>query len=149
MQLRLTATRTTKTLETTRNLQTKQDGRYYTRENCTTTKANTSKPRTSKVASGRVTKPKAATTTTTTKKTTATKPKAAAAPKKTTGPNVKTVKKPRTKTEKVVDKVVGKAEKIIGDVEGKPGKKAAGTAKARGTDSTTKRAAPRTRGVKA
>ncbi|KAB2110175.1 hypothetical protein AG0111_0g1204 [Alternaria gaisen] len=114
----------------------------------TTTKANTSKPRTSKVASGRVTKPKATSTTTTTKKTTMSK-KPAAAPKKTTGANVKTVKKPRTKTEKVVDKIVGKAEHIVGDVEGKPGKKAAGTAKARGTDSTTKRAAPRTRGVKA
>lgn len=77
----------------------------------TTTKANTSKPRTSKVATGRVAKPKAATTTTT-KRTT-----------KATGANVKTVKKPRTTTEKVVDKVVGKAEKIVGDVEGKPGKK--------------------------
>jgi hypothetical protein len=33
------------------------------------------------------------------------------------------VKKPRTKTEKVVDKVVGKAEKVVGDIEGKPGKK--------------------------
>jgi hypothetical protein len=117
----------------------------------TKTKANTSKPRTSKVATGRVTKPKA--TTTTTKKTSAAKPKAtttkAASTKKTTGANVKTVKKPRTKTEKVVDKVVGKAEKIVGDVEGKPGKKAAGTAKARGTDSTTKRAAPRARAAKA
>ncbi|KAG9193840.1 hypothetical protein G6011_03875 [Alternaria panax] len=114
----------------------------------TTTKANTSRPRTSKVASGRVTKPKAATTTTTTSKKTTTTKKPAAAPKKTTGANVKTVKKPRTKTEKVVDKIVGKAEHIVGDIEGKPGKKAAGTAKARGTDSTTKRAAPRTRGVK-
>ncbi|KAL1799579.1 hypothetical protein ACET3X_003616 [Alternaria dauci] len=114
----------------------------------TTTKANTSKPRTSKVASGRVAKPKSASTTTTTKKTTTAK-KPAAAPKKTTGANVKTVKKPRTKTEKVVDKIVGTAEHIVGDVEGKPGKKAAGTAKARGTDSTTTRAAPRTRGVKA
>jgi hypothetical protein len=63
------------------------------------------------------------------------------------------VKKPRTKTEKVVDKVVGKAEKLVGDVEGKPGQKAAGTAKAQGTESTTttttRRAAPRARGVKA
>jgi hypothetical protein len=63
-----------------------------------TTKANTSKPRA--VASGRVAKPKTTTTTTTT-----------------------TVKKPRTKTEKVVDKIVGKSEKVVGDVEGKPGKK--------------------------
>ncbi|KNG48102.1 hypothetical protein DDE82_004866 [Stemphylium lycopersici] len=107
-----------------------------TTKRSSTTKANTSKPRTStnstanKVVSSRVTKPKATT------------------PKKT-GANVKTVKKPRTKTEKVVDKVVGKAENVIGDVEGKPGKKAAGTAKARGTDSTTKRAAPRARAVKA
>jgi len=90
-------------------------------------KANTSKPRSNKVASGRVAKPK--TTTTTTKG----------------GPNVKTVKKPRTKTEKVVDKIVGTGEKIVGDVEGKPGKKAAGTKKVRGTDSTTKRAAPKTK----
>jgi hypothetical protein len=37
--------------------------------------------------------------------------------------NVKTVKKPRTKTEKVVDKIVGTGEKVVGDVEGKPGKK--------------------------
>ena len=58
------------------------------------------------------------------------------------------MKKPRTKTEKIVDKIVGKAEKIVGDVEGKPGKKAAGTAKARGTDSVAKRGPPRQRGVK-
>lgn len=57
-----------------------------------TTKANTSKPRSTGTASGRVTK--------TTK-----------------------VKKPRTKTEKVVDKIVGSGEKVVGDVEGKPGKK--------------------------
>jgi hypothetical protein len=59
-----------------------------------TPKANTSKPRT-----------------------TATKPKAA------TGAGVVKAKKPRTKTEKVVDTIVGKSEKVIGDVEGKPGKK--------------------------
>jgi hypothetical protein len=34
-----------------------------------------------------------------------------------------TVKKPRTKTEKVVDTIVGKGEKVVGDVTGKPGKK--------------------------
>jgi hypothetical protein len=34
-----------------------------------------------------------------------------------------TVKKPRTKTEKVVDTIVGKTEKVVGDLEGKPGKK--------------------------
>ena len=33
------------------------------------------------------------------------------------------VKKPRTKTEKIVDKIVGSGEKVVGDVEGKPGKK--------------------------
>jgi hypothetical protein len=33
------------------------------------------------------------------------------------------VKKPRTKTEKVVDKIVGSGEKVVGDIEGKPGKK--------------------------
>jgi hypothetical protein len=128
-----------------------------------TTKANTSKPRTTKVTTGRVTKPKTTTTTT------------------TTTPATTTVKKPRTKTEKVVDTIVGKGEKVIGDVEGKPGKKvcfhsiplhstprivlyplvkttdnklthslkAAGTRKARGTDSMTKRAAPAGRTKKA
>ncbi|KAF1840263.1 uncharacterized protein K460DRAFT_371471 [Cucurbitaria berberidis CBS 394.84] len=102
----------------------------------TKTKANTSKPRTSsKVATGRVAKPK----TTTTKSSTTTTTKAAA------GPRTKTVKKPRTKTEKVIDKVVGKVEKADGEITGRPGKKAAGTAKARGTDSTTKRAAPKAR----
>ncbi|KAH7356303.1 hypothetical protein BKA66DRAFT_445804 [Pyrenochaeta sp. MPI-SDFR-AT-0127] len=101
----------------------------------TKTKANTSKPRTSKVTAGRVAKPKI----TTTKRTTATT--------KATGANVKTVKKPRTKTEKVIDKVAGNTKKAVGEVTGRPGKKAAGTAKARGTDSTTKRAAPRVRKV--
>lgn len=103
----------------------------------TTTKANTSKLRTSKVATGRVAKPK----TFTTKSATGKKKKTA------TGANVKTVKKPRTKTEKVVDKVVGGAQKVVADVTGQPGKKAAGTAKARGTDHTTKRAAPRAQKV--
>ncbi|KAH7392383.1 hypothetical protein DE146DRAFT_634523 [Phaeosphaeria sp. MPI-PUGE-AT-0046c] len=56
-----------------------------------------------------------------------------------------TVKKPRTKTEKVIDKIVGSGEKVVGDVEGKPGKKAAGTRKARGTDSMTRRAVPKTK----
>ncbi|EDU44529.1 hypothetical protein PtrSN002B_008364 [Pyrenophora tritici-repentis] len=93
-----------------------------------TTKANTSKPRSSnKVVSGRV--GKASPSTTTTKKTTTAKktPAAKAA-------NVKMVKKPRTKTEKVVDAVTGTAEKVVGDLEGKSGKKAAGTRKVRGTD---------------
>jgi hypothetical protein len=58
-----------------------------------TTKANTSQPR----AATRVTKP---TTTTTT-----------------------TVKKPRTKTQKLVDAVAGTGEKVKGDVLGKPGVK--------------------------
>ncbi|KAJ4375840.1 hypothetical protein N0V83_001117 [Neocucurbitaria cava] len=102
----------------------------------TKTKANTSKPRTSKVTTGRVAKPK----TTSTTKTTTTKSTAA-------GPRTKTVKKPRTKTEKVIDKVAGKIEKADGEVTGRPGKKAAGTAKARGTDSTTKRAAPKAKKV--
>lgn len=85
-----------------------------------TTKANTSKPRTT-TTTGRVTKAKA---TTTTGKT-----------------NVKNVKKPRTKTEKLVDKVTGNAEKAVGEIEQKPGKKAAGTRKSQGTDSMTKRRA--------
>ncbi|KAF2850222.1 hypothetical protein T440DRAFT_518337 [Plenodomus tracheiphilus IPT5] len=113
-----------------------------------TTKANTSKPRTSKVTTGRVAKPK----TSTTKTTTTSAPKVGATKnsatvKTTTGANVKTVKKPRTKTEKVVDGVVGGVEKVVGDVTGRPGKKAAGTAKARGTDKTTARAAPRAKKV--
>ncbi|EFQ94917.1 hypothetical protein PTT_07244 [Pyrenophora teres f. teres 0-1] len=104
-----------------------------------TTKANTSKPRSSssnKVVSGRVGK---ASPTTTTKKTT--KPKATTTTTKKTaatgagaGANVKMVKKPRTKTEKVVDAIAGTAEKVVGDVQGKSGKKAAGTRKVRGTD---------------
>jgi hypothetical protein len=48
---------------------------------------------------------------------------------------VKTVKKPRTKTEKVVDKIVGKAEHIVGDVEGKPGKKVSHSYTSRITES--------------
>ncbi|RMZ69809.1 hypothetical protein GMOD_00008721 [Pyrenophora seminiperda CCB06] len=94
-----------------------------TRTPKTKTKANTSKPRsattTKKVSTGRVSK------STTAKKTKT--PTAAAA-------NVKMVKKPRTKTEKVVDAVAGTAEKVVGDLTGKSGKKAAGTRKARGTD---------------
>ncbi|KAH6304878.1 hypothetical protein HBI37_094520 [Parastagonospora nodorum] len=83
----------------------------------TKAKANTSKPRDTKVA----------------------KPKAA------TGAGVVKAKKPRTKTEKVVDKIVGTGEKVVGDVTGKPGKKAAGTRKARGTDSMKTKRAPRTK----
>ncbi|EOA83552.1 hypothetical protein ACJQWK_00232 [Exserohilum turcicum] len=102
----------------------------------TSTKANTSKPRAtknngSKVAGGRVTKAKSGTTATPTTSATAT------AKKDKPSANVKTVKKPRTKTEKAVDSVVGTAEKVVGDLQGKPGKKAAGTSKMRGTDSTT------------
>ncbi|KAL6711616.1 hypothetical protein ACN47E_004550 [Coniothyrium glycines] len=76
----------------------------------TTTAANTSKPR-STTTTGRVTK----------------------------RTNVKNVKKPRTKTEKLTDKITGNAKRVSGDVQGKPGKKAAGTRKARGTDSMVKR----------
>lgn len=61
----------------------------------TKAKANTSKPRDTKVA----------------------KPKAG------TGAGVVKAKKPRTKTEKVVDKIVGTGEKVVGEVTGKPGKK--------------------------
>ena len=88
----------------------------------TSTKANTSKPRAtknngSKVAGGRVTKAKSGTTATPTTSATAT------AKKDKPSANVKTVKKPRTKTEKAVDSVVGTAEKVVGDLQGKPGKK--------------------------
>ncbi|KAH9874144.1 hypothetical protein IAQ61_004773 [Plenodomus lingam] len=102
-------------------------------------KANTSKPRLSKATTGRVAKPKRSSA-----GTTATTPTGTRKKKVVTGANVKTVKKPRTKTEKVADAVVGGLEKVVGEVTGRPGKKAAGTAKARGTDHTTKRAAPRT-----
>ncbi|KAF2134839.1 hypothetical protein P153DRAFT_270938, partial [Dothidotthia symphoricarpi CBS 119687] len=91
-----------------------------------TTKANTSKPRSNKVASGRIAKPSTTTTTTTT--TTKTSP--------ATAPKTKVVKK-RSPVEKAKDAVVGSAEKVVGEVTGRPGKKAAGTKKIRGTASTS------------
>ncbi|KAL5115427.1 hypothetical protein ACEQ8H_006647 [Pleosporales sp. CAS-2024a] len=90
----------------------------------TKTTANTSKPRT--------------TTTTSTTTTTTTKSRGRPA-------GVTKAKKPRTKTEKVIDKIVGSGEKVVGDIEGKPGKKAAGTRKARGTDHMVAKKAPKTK----
>lgn len=85
----------------------------------TSVKANTSKPRTNKVASGRVEK------------------KSAPATKKT----VK-AKKPTTRV--IKDKVAGNAKKAAGKVERKPAKEAAGTKKAKST-TTKKVAAPKTK----
>ena len=66
----------------------------------TKTKANTSKPRTKTVTSGRVSKP-------------GPKPKAGG----------RTVHVKKTPAKQLKDKVAGKVEKVEGDVEGKPGKK--------------------------
>jgi hypothetical protein len=67
-----------------------------------TTKANTSKPRAEKVATGRVEK----------KTTTA-----------ISAPKTKAVKTKKAPLKAVVDKVEGELEKVEGAVEGKPGKK--------------------------
>jgi len=80
-----------------------------------TSKANTSKPRAKKVSTGRVTK----------------------------APAEKKVVKKKTPIKAVADKVNGAVLKAEGKVEGKPGKKAAGTTKAKST--TTKKAAPKTK----
>jgi hypothetical protein len=72
-------------------------------------RANTSKPRDKKVASGRVAKPKGAGLT---KKT---------ADGKTV--KAKTVRKEKAPATKAKDKVAGAVEKVVGKAEGRPGKK--------------------------
>ncbi|KAH4231122.1 hypothetical protein HBH99_065310 [Parastagonospora nodorum] len=60
-----------------------------------------------------------------------------------TPPSRATPKSPSRKLPRA--QIVGTGEKVVGDVTGKPGKKAAGTRKARGTDSMTTKRAPRTK----